>query len=206
MIAAVHFENLVFILFVIVAFFFQILARAATKANKRSGQSKTEPPRSPPRTPPRPPADSEEERIRKFLEALGQPASSQPPAPVAPRPTYQKPIIISRLPPVKSPLPPLTTRPPDLPEEVRLAEPAIQTLQKKVFRPRVAQAPAFEVHGGPPSPEPITVSEAKTKSVEPGTDLVALLRSPVGLRQAIILREVFGPPRSFQPLDLVGTV
>jgi hypothetical protein len=32
------------------------------------------------------------------------------------------------------------------------------------------------------------------------TDLAAFLASPDGLRQAIILREVFGPPRSLQPL------
>ncbi|HZQ46104.1 MAG TPA: hypothetical protein VFC07_03760, partial [Verrucomicrobiae bacterium] len=34
------------------------------------------------------------------------------------------------------------------------------------------------------------------------SDFAALLRSPGGLRQAIILREIFGPPRSMQPLDL----
>src|SRR6266581_7838771 len=32
----------------------------------------------------------------------------------------------------------------------------------------------------------------------------ALLRSPLALRNAIILREIFGPPRSLQLLDLVG--
>jgi hypothetical protein len=33
-----------------------------------------------------------------------------------------------------------------------------------------------------------------------------MLRSTSGLRDAIILREIFGPPRSMQPLDLVGSV
>ena len=45
-----------------------------------------------------------------------------------------------------------------------------------------------------------------SKSVETKIDLATLLRSTSGLRDAIILREIFGPPRSLQPLDLVGTV
>lgn len=206
MIAAVHFENLVFILFVIVAFFFQILARAATKANKRSGQSKPGPPPSPSRTPPRPPADSDEDRIRKFLQALGQPASSQPPTPVAPRPTYQKPIVISRLPPLKSPLPPLTTRPPDLPTEITTAEQVPPARPQKTLRARVTPPPLEPVPIETPTEAYSAASAPTLKTGQPARDLVALLRSQSGLRQAIILREVFGPPRSFQPLELVGSV
>jgi len=33
--------------------------------------------------------------------------------------------------------------------------------------------------------------------------LSARLRSPDGLRDAIVLREIFGPPRSLQPFDIV---
>jgi hypothetical protein len=47
-----------------------------------------------------------------------------------------------------------------------------------------------------------TVAQASKSKVE----LATLLRSTSGLRDAIILREIFGPPRSLQPLDLVGTV
>jgi hypothetical protein len=36
-------------------------------------------------------------------------------------------------------------------------------------------------------------------------EITALLSSAAGLRNAIILREIFGPPRSLQPLDLVGS-
>jgi hypothetical protein len=196
--AAIHFENLVFILFVIVAFFFQVLARAATKASKRSSQPKPQSPSSPP-PPPRAPANSEEDRIRKFLEALGQPASSQPPAPVVPRPTYQKPIVVSRLPPLKSPLPPLKTRPPELPRKIQLPE----------------QITPVHVPAAPLAPDLTSVvkeaAEAYVTTTQPAskTDqipIVRLIRSPSGPRDAIILREIFGPPRSLQPLDLVGTV
>jgi hypothetical protein len=32
------------------------------------------------------------------------------------------------------------------------------------------------------------------------------LRSPQGLRDAIVLREIFGPPRSLQPLNPISIV
>jgi hypothetical protein len=35
----------------------------------------------------------------------------------------------------------------------------------------------------------------------PELALAARLRSPEGLRDAIVLREIFGPPRSMQPVD-----
>src|SRR5205809_2136 len=48
-------------------------------------------------------------------------------------------------------------------------------------------------------------TEPKTKGARTGTDIATLLRSAAGLRNAIILREIFGPPRSLQSLDLVGS-
>src|SRR5207247_11205029 len=52
--------------------------------------------------------------------------------------------------------------------------------------------------------EPYAIdTESKIKVTRTGTDIATLLRSPRGLRSAIILREIFGPPRSLQPLDLV---
>jgi len=195
---AAHLDNLLFLLFVAIAIFFQILTRAATKGRRRPGDTgrRSTSPSQVSRPIPRAPDQSDEERVRKFLEALGQPTTSKPPAPVAPRPTYQRPTVLPHVsPPLRSPLPPLTTRPPDLP----------------------GKTPAFEVQQGPPPLEsvPMIKSAAEayasatqpiSKSVETKIDLATLLRSTSGLRDAIILREIFGPPRSLQPLDLVGTV
>src|SRR6266571_8686867 len=118
--AAVHLDNLLFLLFVAIAIFFQILTRAATKGRRRPGDTsrRSTSPSQVSRPIPREPDQSDEERVRKFLEALGQPTTSKPPAPVAPRPTYQRPAVLPHVPPpLRSPLPPLTTRPPDLPRE-----------------------------------------------------------------------------------------
>lgn len=195
---AAHLDNLLFLLFVAIAIFFQILTRVATKGRRRPGDTsrRSTSPSQVSRPIPREPDQSDEDRVRKFLEALGQPTTSKPPAPVAPRPTYQRPTVLPHVsPPLRSPLPPLTTRPPDLPGET----------------------PAFEVQQGPPPLEsvPMIKSAAEayaiatqpiSKALETKIDLATLLRSTSGLRDAIILREIFGAPRSLQPLDLVGTV
>ncbi|HWY51044.1 MAG TPA: hypothetical protein VNW72_06135 [Chthoniobacterales bacterium] len=218
--AAVHLDNLIFLLFVALAIFFQILTRAASKSRKRPGDTTR---RSPsPSQMSRPLSggadETDEQRIRKFLEALGQPTTSKPPSPVAPRPTYQKPTVQPHVPtPLRSPLPPLTTRPPDLPREIRLPRQIPATREARTFQPRVAEAAAFEVQQGPAPLEPLpivkTAAEAYAIATKPiatssdvKIDIATLLRSTSGLRDAIILREIFGPPRSLQPLDLVGSV
>jgi hypothetical protein len=218
--AAVHLDNLLFLLFVAIAIFFQILTRAATKSRRRPGDTTRR--STSPSQMSRPIAaeadETDEQRIRKFLEALGQPATSKPPSPVAPRPTYQRPTVLPHVPPpLRSPLPPLTTRPPDLPREIRLPGQIPPTREARTFQPRVAEAPAFEVQQGPVPLEslPIIKTPAEAyaiatkpiaKSADAKIDIATLLRSTSGLRDAIILREIFGPPRSLQPLDLVGSV
>ena len=223
---AAHLDNLLFLLFIAVAIFFQILTRAATKGRRRPSDTsrRSTSPSQVSRPIPREPEETDEERVRKFLEALGQPTTSKPPAPVAPRPTYQRPTVLPHVPPpLRSPLPPLTTRPPEsepvwrLPREFQLPGQIIPTREARTFRPKVAEAPAFQVQQGPPPLESVPVFKSAaeayaiatqpiSKSVETKIDLATLLRSTSGLRDAIILREIFGPPRSLQPLDLVGTV
>jgi len=197
--AAVHLDNLLFLLFVAIAIFFQILTRAATKSRRRPGDTTGR--STSPSQRARPIAseseDTDADRIRKFLEALGQPTTSIPPAPVAPRPTYQRPVVLPHVGPMKSPLPPLKTRPPESKPDWRL--------------------PREIVPEAPPPPEPVPViktvatemygiaTQPISKSAEAKIEVATLLRSASGLRDAIILREIFGPPRSLQPLDLVGS-
>jgi hypothetical protein len=210
MLAAAHLDNLLFLLFVAIAIFFQILTRAATKAGRRPGDTKrrsTSPPQTQ-RPAPRGPDETDEERIRKFLEALGQPTTSKPPPPVAPR-TDIPPRPVA---PVRPPIAPFV----ELPRKIRLPGQIPPTREARTFRPRVAEAPVFEVRQGPSPLEPppiiktaaeayATATQPIAQSVEAKIDVATLLRSTSGLRDAIILREIFGPPRSLQPLDLVGS-
>src|SRR6202011_5364522 len=184
---AIHLDNILFLLFVAVAILFLLLIRAATKSGRRPGsdpQRRSSSPRPPRR-------ETEEDRIRKFLEALGQPTTSRPPPPVLQRPTYQKPIVLPRTEqkPIArttfSPLPPLTTRPPDLPIETQL--------------PYQPPPPPSELIGETEVKAPLEPTAPPISKTESRSDIATLLRTTSGLRQAILLREIFGPPRSLQP-------
>ena len=141
---------------------------------------------------------SEEERIRRFLEALGQPKGSTPPPKVTPRRRRVDPTIFS-------PLPPLTTAPPPLPEPPKWAPAMPPPLPAEYSATPLATVTErdFEVR-----------DVARQTSSEPppevrragGTSFAARIKlgTPQDLRTAIVLREIFGPPRSLQSLDLTS--
>src|SRR6266699_317110 len=82
-----HLENLLFILLIVMAALFRLLASKAGQTKKKLQNPDQRLTTSPQlgELPRRAPIESDEARIRKFLEALGQPATSRPPPPVAPR-------------------------------------------------------------------------------------------------------------------------
>jgi len=168
-----------------------------------ASRAKSQPqnPQSPPTPPPSRPisrggeTQTEEERVRRFLEALGQPPGTTPPK-VVPRRRAVQPKIFPSLPPLK-------TKPPPLPE-VASAPPALPVETTRVT-PTAAREGAFEVHdvarqtSSEPAPETRSVPAA-------WLDPRLKLGTPQDLRTAIVLRESFGPPRSLQPLDLSSVV
>jgi hypothetical protein len=205
---AVHLENLLFLLLLVVAGLFQLLGRAARKTSTDDQTKPTPKPRpTAPRPTPRAPVESDQERIRKFLEALGQPPASPPPSPIAPRPTYRKPLVLPRVRPMASPLPPLVTRPPDIPHEMQIpVETVAPAVEQREMRSDLAE-PLFQVHEAKALSEPAAVVSAATLSetrTQPETaapqsiDLKVLLRSTLGLRGAMIVREILGPPRGLR--------
>ena len=205
-----HFENLLFILLIAVALLFQLLTRAA----KKSGDSSTETDRrstSPlPAPPPLPRAamETDEERIRKFLEALGQPTTAIPPPPVVPR-TDIPPRPLAPVQPPSGPFSPLRKvfREASRKRTVILDKSPVGTPGEWM---REESVPPSAETGTQPSKIlsqqtavlPIAVS---ARPITTNFEITALLSSAAGLRNAIILREIFGPPRSLQPLDLVGS-
>jgi len=201
---AAHLDSLLFLLLVAVAVLFQFLAKTAGKTGKDQTKRTSAPT---PRTPTpmrRAPAESDEDRIRKLLEALGQSPTSRPPPPVVPRTD-----IPSRpLAPVQPPISPFSQL---RREKSRKRE----IITKEIPPPRPIGGaekmvpPAFEVHEGPLpiAPPPIFKAPAETdagvtptiaKSEKRRTDIATLLASTSGLRDAMILREILGPPRGLR--------
>src|SRR5438093_2583035 len=210
---AVHFDNLLFLLLLVLAGLVQLLGRAA---RNRRGEEEKQAPKPAPRMAkpiPRVATESDQERIRKFLEALGNPPSSSPPPPVTQRPTYREPLVLPRIPPIASPLPPLVTRPPELPSEIEIHREAAPPLAQQQQQPsRTLPEPTFQVHEAvaPPELVPVvatTAPEAKAQQPIPSPrstiHLTALLRSSTGLRDAIIVREILGPPRGLREPELL---
>jgi len=218
---AVSLDNLLFFLLIGVAVLFQLLSKAISKAGKSDSDKTSESPT--PQAPPpvrRAPRESDADRIRKFLEALGQPASSTPPPPVAPRTS----IPPRPLAPVQPP--PVFPRSWGVSREQRRkpditrgeAPPPVQPRHvKEIISPAVptATTPAFEVHEGPlPIEEPpITKTPVEsyaplkpfgvTKAADFKTDIATLLGSKSALREAVLLREILGQPRGLREFELL---
>jgi hypothetical protein len=197
-----HLENLLFILLIAMAALFRLLASKAGETKKRPQNPDQRSTTSPQlgESPRRARVESDEERIRKFLEALGQPATSRPPPPVAPRtnipPRPLAPVQPPRMPTARNIL---TERRRPVVETTKSPEPLVFGLHESPPLPKLPALikPSVETYA--------TAADSKTKLARTGVDIGTFLRSPDGLRNAIVLREIFGPPRSLQPFDLIGS-
>lgn len=214
-----HLDQLLFILLIAVAALFQLLTKAATKTKENSDQTDEASRSALPTAQPhgRPPADTDEERIRRFLEALGQPTSSRPPPAVAPRIDIPpRPLAPVRPPPgmfsgglprrlhdqigaagegprnktVSTPARTLVEPASAYREEVRLPEVGSPKKDPSVGTSDISEAPAV---AGLPS------------SADTSIDIASLLASPQGLRQMVVLREIFDTPRGLQAFDFIGS-
>ena len=212
-------DNLLFFLLIAAAALFQLLSKTISKAKKSDSNETSSPPT--PQTPrpiQRAPRESDADRIRKFLEALGQPPSSTPPSPVLPR---------DNIPP--RPLAPVQP-PPTLPRVWRLPRQRTeksdvsQTESAPVERSRGLQqtlppilsaptTPTFEVQAAfPVEPQQrsiikmavesnATANQVTVRAADSKREIAALLGSKSSLRDAILIREILGPPRGLQTLD-----
>jgi hypothetical protein len=203
-----HLDSLLFILLIAMAALFRLLASKAGEskkgAQKTNQRSTVTPQMSAPTR--RAPSETDAERIRRFLEALGQPATSTPPPPVVPRTN----IPPRPLAPVQPPPGPFSMPRGRLTSEERRKRLVILH-ETPVVAPRVVEVREQEVQIEPrsdiKSPEEAYAppADSKMKDARAGADIAKFLRSSTGQRNAVILREIFGPPRSLQPLDLVGS-
>ena len=214
-----HETNWPFFLLAFVFLLLRFIGSAVSKAGKNNDRStrQTSAPVPPP-LPRSPQGDLDTERVRKFLEALGQPPGTTPAAPVKPRTD----IPARPLAPVQPPralvpvLPKAAKARQGASSAGRPAEPTAPILPGDMRRtptvPAARRSTAAAVAGlqgaaaiisrrVPARLEPYRDTTGSTGAADAASSIQNLLRSPGNLRKAIILREVFGPPRSLQPID-----
>jgi hypothetical protein len=216
-------QNIIFIVIAAIIGISRLVARISEESKKQS-QRRRQPPQRPPSQPEIPQPiqrmrpKTDEERVREFLEALGQPAGAAPPPKVQPRTQ-----IPSR--PLAPVQPPASMRPFGKPEfrtwrehakeivvlqqPTKIAPPEI----KHVIVPSVVPAEANEPGTWIVQEEAQTDVATKIAiargddqpSVRTSADTIwkQALRSPNAARTAIILREIFGSPRGVQSSNFV---
>ena len=230
-------EQIFFLILLAVVGLLRWFSQMAEEKRNREAEKRA-PGTPPPNTPvQRAPAETEEERIRRFMEALGVPTANAPipkaePKRDAPKPPPEAPK--RKAPPIDPfprggfPIPPVVVAkpapPPPLPQQpVAPAQPPLfpappsatptapsplPTRETTVFVP--AAPVEFEVRDVAEAIEELSPmggakGRSQTRGTTPQLTLAARLRSAEGLRDAIVLREIFGPPRSMQPVDLTPT-
>ena len=216
MLAAIN--NWLPLLFIALAVIFRLLTKAAGAKPDSSEPDESTFPR-PDQPAPRTQPMSDEEQIRKFLEALGQPRTAKPPPPVAPR-TDVSPRPVAPVQPPQTMIPSIRRAVTETQKKTQPSQPSRQPVPPPLPRryeprpsgPTVAPAPTFEVQEtAAPQPEatPAAVPEvgqplARTSATDQQRQrsILDLLRSGRGLREAVILREILGPPRGVEPFEL----
>ena len=209
-------QNIIFIIIAAIVGISRLIARISEESKKRS-QRPPQLPRAPSRpeytqpvqrTQPKTDAD----RIREFLEALGQPAGTAPPK-VQPRTEIPpRPLAPVQPPASMRPFrkPEFRTWKEQVKEIVVLQEPTKPTPARRVVVPSVpaeANEPGAwiaqeEAQVSVPQKKDVTSRVSAPPTLAPSAETLwkQILRSPDSLRTAIILREIFGPPRGLQQL------
>ena len=178
---------------VVVVFLLFGLAKWVGEKLKASGKA---PPTAPPAAGPE--ATGEDDRMRRFLEALGSPAEKPKPIPPivhkvrSPRPKRPAP------PPLPAKRQPRSLDEEDAPtlpvEKIRL--PDLVTSEVPLFTTvssAISAEPAGFLSSLPPADEPRIFAPTLQSA-----GVLAALRSPRDLRTALVLCEILGPPRSLQ--------
>lgn len=229
-------EHFLVPLFLLVVFVVRLLSITSSRA-ARDARPKPPPGRD---ASPAPEAGEEEERMRRFMDAVGLPPGSPPPPLVQPRPAAANPLDLPQIQPPspRQPIPPGRLRPAQFPPGSPLVPrsaaqpapvPSPHPAPRPVTRPERAllgeplrglhapAEPAPVVLADPtalPTPEalisgrhvtpailrPQQAAAAPAKAPPPAASLLAhslltRLRDPVTLREAVILREILGPPK-----------
>jgi hypothetical protein len=199
-----HFDqNLIFILVAAFIGIARLVARirenAREQSQRRNRQAKPQPQQQSPSPFTRPKTD--EERVREFLEALGQPAGTAPPPKIQPRTDIPpRPVAPISPPPLARPFSPVLLKP--MVEKAR----KFFTPPSPAPPPETAEPDAWlreEERIGTAAAKFEAATRAATEeatSAREGTGMSwkNALRSRESIRAALVLREILGPPRALQ--------
>ena len=161
--------------------------------------------------------ESEEEKMRRFMEALGLPPGSTPPVmrKPAPNPVMKRPAAPAERsvftpkpqPHVRKKIaPPLDTGGPIpvLPKMASMAETApsmeVASIPQMTFARQAAVASAVEAVSAP-KPRPVSSTLQKPESVGIAGVLREQLRDPASLRRAVLMKEILGAPKGLQSAE-----
>lgn len=162
-------------------------------------------PRAPGQSPARrPAAESEEERMRRFLEALGMPPTEKPspptvvPPPFVPRP---RPVVVQAPPPLPTrprieprPVPPPVAAERSLDELETTSLPVEQIVLPHLITPTVHEFDTVSSRISATHEKAAMLHEPSSPAESIHELLRAAFSSPQQLRTAFVLREVLGPP------------
>jgi len=184
-------EQLVLLVIIaLISFINWALQKSAERREARKMARASEDPSAQPSTTKASPGGTAEAEMRKFMEALGLPGDSEPPviqeappaSPPSPQPVAQRPVT----PP---PIPTQTAR-----SERRRVEQPDAEMRRLASRIEETEVGASEIGtdeiGTPAKP---SMSAAGSSSA-----YRKLLESPQSLRDAIVVREILGPPKALQ--------
>lgn len=156
------------------------------------------------------PDAAQQEKMRRFMDALGMPAGE---APVSPFPVPRRAVNprTRRVPEaprprMEMPSPPPLPKPRSLDEAVLTKTPAGRIVLPPL---EVPQVPEIYTTSSRISAIPGELADTVVtgRAMDPvKAALYALLRSPDTLRSAVILRDVLGPPRGLQSFREPGTL
>lgn len=222
-----HFDqNILFIIIVGIIGISRLIARILENAREQSERRKSagglQRNRQPRPAGLQPQQMTDEQRIREFLEALGQPAGTAPPPKAMPRTELPpRPLAPVQPPPNLRPFAPVVIRPPR-PARKEVAPEQKPPARSERVKPVIA-APAsapLSVETNEPGSwiKAEEFRRAETIAARPARQLVSaavsqelawarLLKSPGSMRTAIVIREILGPPRGLQsfPSAELGT-
>ena len=211
-------QNILFIVIVVIVGIWRLIARIKENAlnqSQRDSRRRT----TQPNRPPRPLATEEktdEQRVREFLEALGRPTGSAPPSKVQPRTNLPpRPVAPIQPPPSMRPFSPVLGQPRSRAKKAVSIPPhqwsKASVPESAVVVPMLSASIDINEPGRwiaqeqAQSASPADVSKARpikatdeTVSVRASAEIIwkPALRSFDGMRAAIVLREILGPPRA----------